>query len=101
MFGAAAPFRPAPLANLGVGLGLHHEGSRMASTASAVAGAAAPFSLKAYTLVDGALFYTINHWSVQANVRDIFNARYFPTASLTRTMPVEPRTFMISLNPRF
>ncbi|WP_426387755.1 TonB-dependent receptor domain-containing protein [Sphingobium sp. R-21] len=43
------------LANLGAGLGLHHEGSRMASTALAVTGAAAPFALKAYTLVDGAL----------------------------------------------
>lgn len=90
-----------PLANLGAGVGAHHESSRMASTASAVAGAVAPFSLKGYTLVDGALFYTIDDWSVQANVRNIFNARYFPTASLTRTTPGEPRTFMISLNRRF
>jgi iron complex outermembrane recepter protein len=90
-----------PLANLGAGLGVHHEGSRMASTASAVTGAAAPFALKAYTLVDGALFYSTGDWSMQANVRNIFNARYFPTASLTRTTPGEPRTFMISLNRRF
>ncbi|OAN54804.1 TonB-dependent siderophore receptor [Sphingobium sp. TCM1] len=90
-----------PLANLGAGFGLHHEGSRMASTASAVTGAAAPFALKAYTLVDGALFYSIGDWSIQANVRNIFNARYFPTASLTRTTPGEPRTFMISANRRF
>ncbi|HUD92373.1 TonB-dependent siderophore receptor [Sphingobium sp.] len=89
------------LANLGAGFGLHHESSRMASTASAVAGAVAPFSLKGYTLVDGALFYTIDDWSVQANIRNIFNARYFPTASLTRTTPGEPRTFMISLSRRF
>jgi iron complex outermembrane receptor protein len=90
-----------PLANLGAGFGLHHEGSRMASTASAVTGAAAPFSLKAYTLIDGALFYTVGNWSMQANMRNIFNARYFPTASLTRTTPGEPRTFMISVDRRF
>jgi hypothetical protein len=39
--------------------------------------------------------------TVQANVRNIFNARYFPAASLTRATPGEPRTFMISLDRRF
>ena len=89
------------LANLGAGMGVHREGNRMASTASAVTGATVPFLLKAYTLLDGALFYSIDDWSIQANVRNILNARYFPTGSLTRTTPGEPRTFMISVNRRF
>lgn len=89
------------LANLGAGFGVHHEGDRMASTASAVPGATAPFRLKAYTLVDGALFYDFGEWSVQANMRNILNKRYFPTASLTRTTPGEPRTFIVSLSRRF
>lgn len=87
-----------PLANLGAGLGLHHESNRPASTASATA---TPFYLDGYTLVDAALFYRIDDWSVQANVRNIFNERYFPTASLTRTTPGEPRTFMVTLARRF
>lgn len=89
------------LANLGAGLGVHHEGNRAASTASAVAGAARPFLLDAYTLVDAALFYKWDDWSIQANLRNIFNERYFPTASLTRTTVGEPRTFMVSLQRRF
>lgn len=89
------------LANLGAGLGVHHEGNRMANTASAVPGAAAPFRLGAYTLVDAALYYTLGDWSLQANVRNLLNERYFPTASLTRTSPGEPRTFTIRLSRRF
>lgn len=87
-----------PLANLGGGFGLHHESNRPASTASQTA---QPFYLKGYLLVDGALFYRIGEWSLQANVRNIFNERYFPIASLTRTTPGEPRTFSISLQRRF
>ena len=86
-----------PLANLGAGAGLHHESDRAASTASVVVGATQPFLLDGYVLADGAVFYRVKDWSVQANVRNIFNERYFPTASLTRTTPGEPRTFMISL----
>jgi len=89
------------LANLGAGLGLHHESGRMANTASAVPGAAAPFRLGAYTLVDAALYYSFGDWSLQANVRNLFDERYFPTASLTRTTPGEPRTFTIRLSRRF
>ncbi|MGV3481558.1 MAG: TonB-dependent siderophore receptor [Sphingobium sp.] len=87
-----------PLANLGAGLGVHHESNRPASTATKTA---LPFYLDSYTLVDGALYYKFDDWSVQANIRNIFNERYFPTASLTRTTPGEPRTFMISLQRRF
>ncbi len=86
------------LANLGAGIGVHHEGGRPASTASATS---TPFYLGAYTLADAALFYSFGDWSAQANIRNIFNERYFPTASLTRTTPGEPRTFMISLSRRF
>lgn len=86
------------LANLGAGLGLHHESNRPSSTATA---SAPPFMLDGYVLVDAALYYKIGGWSAQANVRNIFNERYFPTASLTRTTPGEPRTFMISLSRRF
>lgn len=89
------------LANLGAGVGVHHEGDRMASTASAVTGATAPFLLKAYTLVDGAVFYSFGEWSAQANVRNVLNKRYFPTGSLTRTTPGEPRTFIVSISRRF
>ncbi|RIA36611.1 iron complex outermembrane receptor protein [Hephaestia caeni] len=87
-----------PFANLGAGLGLHHESNRPASTASATS---MPFYLDSYTLADAAIFYTFGDWSAQANVRNIFNERYFPTASLTRTTPGEPRTFVISLSRRF
>lgn len=86
------------LANLGAGLGLHHESNRPSSTASATS---APFMLDGYVLVDAALYYRFGDWSAQANVRNIFNERYFPIASLTRTTPGEPRTFMISLSRRF
>ncbi|WP_083217128.1 TonB-dependent siderophore receptor [Sphingobium sp. RAC03] len=90
-----------PLANLGAGAGFHHESNRAASTASAVAGALQPFLLDGYVLVDGSIFYRFDDWSVQANIRNIFNERYFPTASLTRTTPGEPRTFMVSLQRHF
>jgi iron complex outermembrane receptor protein len=90
-----------PLANLGAGLGLHHESNRMASTASAVPGATAPFLLGAYTLIDAALYYRLGDWSLQANVRNLFDERYFPTGSLTRTTPGEPRSFTIRLSRRF
>jgi len=86
------------LANLGAGLGLHHESNRPSSTASA---AAVPFMLDGYVLVDAALYYRFGDWAAQANIRNIFNERYFPTGSLTRTTPGEPRTFMISLSRRF
>lgn len=82
-------------------MGVHHQGDRAASMASAVVGAAPPFMLNAYTLVDAALFYKWDDWSIQANLRNIFNERYFPTASLTRTTVGEPRTFMVSLQRRF
>jgi len=90
-----------PLANLGAGLGLHHESNRMASTGSAVPGATAPFLLGAYTLVDAALYYRVGDWSLQANVRNLFDERYFPTGSLTRTTPGEPRSFTVRLSRRF
>ena len=90
-----------PLANLGAGAGLHHESNRAASTASAVAGATQPFMLDGYVLVDGTIFYRFDDWSIQANIRNIFNERYFPTASLTRTTPGEPRTFMVTLQRYF
>lgn len=90
-----------PLANLGAGAGLHHESNRAASTASAVPGATRPFYLDGYLLVDGALYYKFGDWAAQANIRNIFNERYFPTGSLTRTTPGEPRTFMISLQRHF
>jgi iron complex outermembrane receptor protein len=90
-----------PLANLGAGAGLHHEGARAASTASSVAGAMPPFRLGAYSLVEGAIFYRFDDWSVQANVRNLFDQRYFPTASLTRTTPGEPRTYRLSLRRSF
>lgn len=86
------------LANLGAGLGIHHESNRPASTASATS---LPFYLNGYVLVDAALFYRFGDWSAQANIRNLFNERYFPTASLTRTTPGEPRTLMISLSRRF
>jgi len=86
------------LANLGAGLGLHHESNRPSSTASATS---APFPLDGYVLVDAALYYRFAGWSAQANIRNLFNERYFPTASLTRTTPGEPRTFMLSLSRRF
>ncbi|MFT3965789.1 MAG: TonB-dependent siderophore receptor [Sphingobium sp.] len=86
------------LANLGAGLGLHHESNRPSATASS---SSAPFMLDGYVLVDAALYYRFGGWSAQANIRNIFNERYFPTASLTRTTPGEPRTFMISLSRRF
>lgn len=88
------------LANLGAGLGIHHEGNRRSSTASATA-TTLPFILDGYMLLDAALYYKFANWSAQANVRNIFNERYFPTASLTRTTPGEPRTFMVSLSRRF
>lgn len=87
-----------PLANLGAALGAHHESNRPASTSSATSPA---FYLDGYTLVDGGLFYSLNDWEIQANVRNLFNKRYFPTASLTRTTPGEPRTFVVSLQRRF
>lgn len=90
-----------PLAKLGAGAGVHHESNRVASTASAVPGATEPFYLDGYALVDGALFYGFGDWSAQANVRNIFNARYFPTASLTRTTPGEPRTVQVALQRHF
>lgn len=87
-----------PLANLGVALGAHHESNRPASTASATSPA---FYLDGYTLVDAALYYQFGEWQAQANVRNLFDKRYFPTASLTRTTPGEPRTFVVSLQRRF
>jgi len=90
-----------PLANLGAAAGLHHESNRAASTASALAGARQPFMLDGYVLVDGTMFYRFDDWSIQANIRNIFNERDFPTASLTRTTPCEPRTFMASLQRHF
>lgn len=90
-----------PLANLGAGLGLHHESNRMASTTSAVPGATAPFLLGAYTLVDAALYYRVGDWSLQANIRNLFDERYFPTGSLTRTTPGEPRSFTVRVSRRF
>lgn len=87
-----------PFTNLGAGLGLHHESNRPASTASATS---TPFYLDAYTLVEAAIFYRFGDWTAQANVRNLLNERYFPTASLTRTTPGEPRTVVISLARRF
>ena len=66
-----------------------------------VPGATKPFYLDGYLLVDGALYYKFGDWAAQANIRNIFNERYFPTGSLTRTTPGEPRTFMISLQRHF
>lgn len=86
------------LADLGAGFGVHHEGNRPASTSTAASPA---FYLGAYTLVDAALYYKLGDWALQANVRNIFNERYFPIASLTRTTPGEPRTFSVSIQRRF
>ncbi|CAN7468498.1 TonB-dependent siderophore receptor [Phenylobacterium sp. LjRoot219] len=91
-------FQDGPLENLGLALGAHYESNRPASTASA---ASPTFYLDGYTLVDAAAYYSFGDWQAQANVRNLFNKRYFPTASTTRTTPGEPRTFVVSFSRRF
>lgn len=75
---------------LGFGLGVEHQGDRFAQISNKV-------TLPAFTRVDAALYYKIAEGiEAQANIENLFNARYFPTAHVDNNIqPGAP------LNARF
>lgn len=63
-------------------------------------------AIRAYTVIDGGVGYTIRHWRLQVNVKNIFDERYYvPTpvfASLAAGLyPGEPRSVAVSTRYEF
>jgi len=85
-----------PLEQLGLAAGVIYQGKRFAATDNAV-------SMPGYTRVDAAVYYDISEQlSVQLNVENIFNKRYFQFANSNANItPGSPTAFKLALNARF
>ncbi len=81
---------------LGVGLGLIHRSNMFATIDNSV-------TLPGYTRADAAIYYSLSEkWRLQANVENVFNAKYFLNAdSNTNISPGGPRSLRIGLIARF
>lgn len=81
---------------LGAGLGLIHRSDMFATIDNSV-------TLPGYTRADAAVYYSLSEkWRLQANVENVFNARYFLNAdSNTNISPGGPRSLRIGLIARF
>lgn len=90
------------LKGLGIGAGVHFEGSSPADNYTPrdpVYGLT--YKTSAYALVNLAAYYERGSWSAQINVQNAADKRYFPSASLSRTVVGTPRTIMGGLTKRF
>lgn len=85
-----------PVSKFGAALGVIYVGNRYAATDNLVL-------LPDYTRVDAALYYNVSkEVSVQANVENVFNTRYYLFAhSNNNITPGSPTAFKIALNARF
>ena len=81
---------------LGLGLGVTHQSAAFTSVSNTV-------TLPAWTRVDTALFYTLSKSvSVQLNVGNLLNARYFPTAHTDNNIsPAQPRSARLAVRMAF
>ncbi len=85
------------LKDIGIGLGLQHNGDRIPWFTRA-------FKTPAYTLVDMALYYTPGKSNMQLalNVNNVFNTRYWIGAqNYLRLFPGAPRNVMLTATYRF
>jgi len=85
------------LKDIGIGLGLQHNGDRIPWFTRA-------FKTPAYTLVDMALYYTPGKSNMQLalNVNNVFNTRYWIGAqNYLRLFPGAPRSVMLTATYRF
>ncbi|KAF1003663.1 MAG: Ferrichrome outer membrane transporter/phage receptor [Luteibacter sp.] len=90
------------LAGFGAGLGLNYQSERLASNYEPLDPVyGRPFVMKAYVLVDAALYYDDGPWSVRLNLKNAFDRRYFVTTSSSRTNWGTPRSLMLNLERRF
>jgi catecholate siderophore receptor len=87
-------FDPTPA--IGAAVGVIYQGKRYASTDNLVA-------MKDFTRVDAALYYNLSdNVSLQLNVENLFNERYFLFAnSNTNITPGSPTAFKAGLSARF
>jgi iron complex outermembrane receptor protein len=84
-----------PLAGFGVSLGVVHN-SRKHFWEGAV------YDLPGYTIFDAGVSYAAGPWTVQLNVENLTDERYFPDgAGLDRITPGEPRNWRLSLRRMF
>ncbi|UPG93007.1 TonB-dependent siderophore receptor [Luteibacter aegosomatissinici] len=90
------------LAGWGVGGGINYQSERLASNYEPVDPVyGRPFVMKAYTLFDAAVYYTHGPWDAQVNVRNVFDRKYFVTASSDRTAWGSPRSVMLEVERHF
>lgn len=59
-------------------------------------------ALTAHTLADAAIAYSFDKWRVQANIKNIFDRRYYVSSPIFQSLsaglcPGEPRSFSVSL----
>jgi len=84
------------LPNVGIGLGVIHQSSYFASTDNAV-------RIPAFVRFDAAAFWDITErFTLQANVENVGNAKYYPTAhSNNNITPGSPIAARVALTARF
>jgi iron complex outermembrane receptor protein len=85
------------LKDIGIGLGIQHSGDKVPWFSRA-------FSVPAYTLMDGALYYTPGKSNMQLalNVNNVFNETYWLGAqNYLRLFPGAPRNFIVTATYKF
>ena len=86
-------FTKSKLKGLGLNLGFHHEGDRVASWVNQ------DFVTPSYTFADAGMSYKLKKISFYVNVNNITDARYITGGYVTGMVyPGKPRNFRISLN---
>ncbi|MGX7953673.1 TonB-dependent receptor [Tsuneonella sp. HG249] len=81
---------------LGLGLGVVHQAKSFATISNAV-------TLPAFTRVDAAAFWRIGErWSLQVNIENLFDERYFPSAHTDNNItPGEPFNARLGIRVKF
>lgn len=90
------------LKGLSTSLGMTYNSSRNGSFDDVNVGTTPTLILPAYTIVDAGIAYKLAGWGIQANVGNLFDKRYWPSAGrLTRVTVGQPRSFRLTLSRSF
>ena len=90
------------LKGLSGSVGLTYNSSRNGSFYDLNPGNTPLLILPAYTIVDAGIGYRIAGWGIQANIGNLFDERYWPSAGrVTRVTVGQPRNFRLTLSRAF
>lgn len=87
-----------PLAGIGLGAGFHHVASRFTFERADPAAGLEDLILPGYTVVDAALYYTVDDFRIAANLNNVTDRTYWVGGyASNRIYPGSPRSVLVSV----